>query len=210
VRRARTTQPGSLTSLLDVLFILMFAALVQASGRRPAEAGAAPDEEAQVDQAADAGVDAAPAVPAELDRLRQAALAALARQLEGSRVVVARVSADGVLRSVEMADRSLPVGVPLVERVADPDIGLAYLGDRAAELRLCRTLARQLGVTDLADHLVIVAPDRAVRDLPYALVDGLVRDVERCRTEQRAATVIVEPPPPDPATGGLPFDGGTP
>ena len=87
----------------------------------------------------------------------------------------------------------MPLDLPLVEHSADPDIAIAYLGNRSAELRVCRQLALHLGVTDLAPYLVIFAPDAPRADLPHALHEGLRQDVDRCQLEQHGLAVIVEP-----------------
>ena len=89
--------------------------------------------------------------------------------------------------------RRTPLDVPLLEHSPDPDIGLAYLGDRSAELRLCRLVALHLQLADLSNHLVIIAPDARGADLPHALYTGLRRDVERCQSEQHGLAVVVEP-----------------
>jgi len=195
--KRRGTQPESLTSLLDVLFILVFAALVhlaavgeQVRAAPPAAASArtpAPD-------AGVAGIDAgiAPALPAGHAELRERALIELTRALEGRTAAVARVSPDGTLRAVELGDRTVELGVPLLERVPDPDIALAYLGDRSGELRVCKVVALRLGVTDLRRYLVVIAPDVPLSGLKVALVAGLRRDAERCLAEQQGVAVVVD------------------
>lgn len=182
--RRRVAPVGSLTSMLDVLFILVFAALVQSSAQgqpppAPATAEAAP-------------VPSPPAPPAFV-ALRAAAVAQTAAQVERAPLVVARVEADGTLAAIELADARRPVGVPLLEQVADLDVGLAYLGDRAPALQVCGAVARELGLASLDGHVVVIAPTRALAELPVALVAGLRRDVTRCQREQHALAVIVEP-----------------
>ena len=65
---------------------------------------------------------------------------------------------------------------------------------------MCRIVALHLGAPDLARYLVIIAPERALADLPHALFDGLHRDVDRCLAEQRAIAALVDPiaPPAEP------------
>ena len=65
--------------------------------------------------------------------------------------------------------------------------------DRAAELRVCRLIAIQLGAPDLASYLVIIAPDKHLPDLPHALYEGLRRDIDRCLADQQALAVLVDP-----------------
>src|SRR5262249_49890108 len=74
-----------------------------------------------------------------------------------------------------------------------------YLGDRAAELRVCRLATLHLGLADLSGYLVIVAPDRPLADLPHALYEGLHRDLDRCLSDQRGIAALVDPSPAGPA-----------
>ena len=182
MRRRRVQPPGSLTSLLDVLFILVFASLVQsnASGDAPATVPVASPP-----------VPSPP--PPSFAALRQAAVAAATAQVEGAPLVVVHVAADGTAAELEEASGRRAIGVPLLERVADPDVAVAYLGDRAAALRVCGVVARELRVAELAGHVVVIAPAVALAELPVALVAGLRRDVARCWAEQHALAVIVEP-----------------
>lgn len=196
MRRRQIAQPSALITLVDVLFVLVFAALVQAAAARDKaaalEAAAAEDDAPAPLVAIDAGV-APPVVAADLAVLRERALATLAADLEGRPAVVARVSKDGVLTALELADRRIELGVPLLERVPEPDIVVAYLGDRSADLRICRIAAVRLGVADLSEHLIVISPDVPLADLTVALVAGLRRDAERCLAEQRGAAVVVDP-----------------
>ncbi len=181
--RRRVQPPGSLTSLLDVLFILVFASLVQSSASGDAPAAAT----------VPVGSPPVPLPPPSFAALRQAAVAAATAQVEGAPLVVVHVAADGTAAELEEASGRRAIGVPLLERVADPDVAVAYLGDRAAALRLCGVVARELRVAELAGHVVVIAPAVALAELPVALVAGLRRDVARCWAEQHALAVIVEP-----------------
>jgi hypothetical protein len=195
--RPLPAQSGSLTSLLDVMFLLMFAALINAGARAPDEAEAAPPPTASPSAsapAADAGAPDAGKKPSPaFDAARRRALDDLARAAQSRAAVVARVSADGVLRALDRGGDVVQLGTPLVERVPDPDVALAYLGDRSAELRVCAIVARSLSVSDLRDHLVVVVPDAPLADLPIGLVEGLRRDAVRCLEEQRGFAVLVDP-----------------
>ncbi len=181
MRRARrhVRMPPDLTSLFDVLFIVIFAALIRAAA---VEAQAAPKP-------------VKPPAPVHLDpaSLHARALANLDADLRARPPIVVRVSAAGTVTAIEVADKKLALDTPLVEPSADPDVALTYLGDRSADLRLCRIAA--LGVGELASYLVIVAPDKRLADLPHALFDGLHRDLDRCIVEQHALATIVEPGP---------------
>jgi hypothetical protein len=170
--------PPDLTSLFDVLFIVIFAALIRAAAAQHAAA------------AAEAPKPLAPPPP-PLDPASLRARAA--GELAARDTVIVRVSAAGIVTALEGNATITPLDVPLLEPNTNPDIAVAYLGERSAELRVCRIAAVHLAVPDLANRLVIVAPAQALADLPHALVDGLRRDVERCLTEQHGLAVIVEP-----------------
>jgi len=175
--------PPDLTSLFDVLFIVIFAALIRAAGAQ-AQAQAAQKPPPVV-------------TPVKLDpaSLQARALAQLDTTLRARPTIIVRVSAAGSITAIESSGKTLALDTPLLERSPDPDIALTYLGDRAADLRLCRVAALDLGVADLATYLVIVAPERRLADLPHALFDGLHRDLDRCLVEQHALAALVEPGP---------------
>jgi hypothetical protein len=185
VRRARrraVRMPPDLTSLLDVLFILIFAALIRA---------AAADQSAQ---AASKPVPKQPApVPLDPGSLRARALADLGTQLASRPAVVLRVSPKGALTALEADGKAIALDTPLLEHSPDPDVAVSYLGDRSAELRLCRIVTVHLAVADLGNYLVIIAPETELADLPHALFEGLHHDVDRCLTDQRGIAVIVDP-----------------
>ena len=128
MRRRPVPQYSSMTSLLDVLFILVFASLIySASLRRESHGGAAADELAAAAAAVDAGpaaaaadlmhADAGPgpagAPPgagepgadrlADARRLRDAARAELVRSIDGRHPVLVRITPDGVMRSIRTA-----------------------------------------------------------------------------------------------------------
>jgi hypothetical protein len=197
VRRRRSAQPESLTSLLDVLFILVFATVVQlavsrSGGDEPVAAAPPPPPDAGVPVAAEA--DGGVTAPADTGLLRRRAIGELTRSLEGRAAVVVRVGADGVLRALDGdGGAAVALGAPLLERVPDPDIALAYLGDRSSDMRVCRIVALRLGLADLRGYLVVIAPDVPLVQLPVALVAGLRRDAERCLQEQQGAAVVVDP-----------------
>jgi hypothetical protein len=186
VRRSRRAvrTPPDLTSLLDVLFILIFAALIRA---------AAADHNAQ---AATKPPPPAPAVPLDPSSLRARALTDLGSQLAARASVVVRVSVKGSVTALEAGGTPIALDTPLLEHSPDPDVVVAYLGDRSTEQRLCRIAALHLGVADLQHYLVIIAPETSLAELPQALFEGLHRDVDRCLTDQRGIAVIVDPSKP--------------
>lgn len=186
-RRSRhVRRPPDLTSLFDVLFIVVFAVLIR---------GAAIQQEAEAAKAPKPVVPGPPPPPPDLAQLKTKAIAAIDESLADRRPVVARVSAAGALIAIESDDAKRTVDIPLLEQVRDPDVLVAYLGDRSADLRLCSQIALHLGVPDLAAYLVIVAPERPLADLPHALYDGLRRDADRCLVEQRGIAAVVDATP---------------
>lgn len=162
--KRRVIAPPPLTSLLDVLFILVFASVVHAS----ASGAGAP--------AAPQATPPPPEPPAAFSELRARALVELVANLDGRQTAIARVTRDGVLARIELAERTIDLGIPLVERVADETIGLRYLRD----LQVCRLVQLRLGVPDLSRHLVVIAPEAPRADLPVALVEGLRDEPLEC------------------------------
>jgi hypothetical protein len=174
-----------LTSLFDVLFIIIFAALIRAAAvENAAKAAQVPPAPAPV---------RAPATPPAIAALRTKALADLQGQLATRAPLVIRVSKAGTVEALEADGKRIALDVPLLEHSPDPDVALSYLGDRSSELRLCRVAAVHLGATELAKYLVIVAPAAPLADLPHALYLGLHRDLDFCFSEQRGLATIVDP-----------------
>jgi hypothetical protein len=182
--RARRHRPPDLTSLFDVLFIVVFAALIRAAAIQNSAAQSAQPPLAKPQP---------PPPPAPIAALQKRALADLDKQLASRTPLVIRVSEKGVVDALEAEGKRIALDVPLLEHSPDPDIALAYLGDRSAELRLCKVAALRLKTEKLSRYLVIVAPARALADLPHALVEGLRRDVERCLAEQQGLATVVDP-----------------
>jgi hypothetical protein len=188
--RRHIRRPPDLTSLFDVLFIIVFAALIRAAAVERAAAPAPPPPR-----------PGAPAVPPAVAALRQRALADLDAALAARSPLVVRVTRDGTIDALEVDGKRLALVAPLLEHSPDPDVVVSYVGERSAEQRVCAIAARQLGASDLARYLVIVAPAVALRDLPHGLLDGLHRDLDRCLPEQRGLATLVDPttlPPTSP------------
>jgi hypothetical protein len=179
-------RPPDLTSLFDVMFIVVFVALIRAAAAQAALTNPPPKPKPVV-------APQPPQPPAHVVALRAAALANLQNDLEGRSAVVVRVTAEGAIDALEVGGNKRPLDVPLLEHSADPDAAIAYLGDRSAELRVCRIVAVHLGVPDLSTHLVIIAPAIPLADLKRALHRGLHEDLLRCLSEQRGIATIVDP-----------------
>jgi hypothetical protein len=179
VTRRRQNRGPDLTSLIDVLFILVFAALIQTASHVPDEVEAA-EPEPEPAPVVDAGVpDAASQIPTP--------------ELAGRIVVLARVDAGGILTALEVAGGAIQVGLPLVEPSPDPDVVLAYAGDRSPDLRVCRIVALTIAVPDLSNHVVVITTARPLEELTHALAEGLRRDVGRCLADQAGLAILVDP-----------------
>jgi hypothetical protein len=182
--RRYVRRPPDLTSLFDVLFIVVFVALIRA---------AAAQSDAAVPPKPRPVAPTPPPPPPEVAALRAAALANLQTDLEARTTVVVRVSPEGVITALELGADKRTLDVPLLEHSVDPDAAIAYLGDRSAELRVCRIVAVHLGVPDLAKHLVIISPTSPLADLKRALHRGLHEDLLRCLADQYGIATIVDP-----------------
>lgn len=195
----RTIRPPDLTSLFDVLFILVFVSLVNAAiNRKDAENARASITASKASASASSSTSpstsaapssSTPAPLASVEALHSRAI----DDLRARPALIARVSENGTLHMLELGTRRVELDVPLTEQVPDPDVAIAYLGDRSADLRICKIAALHLGLPDLAPYLVIISPDVPLRDLTVVLVAGMRRDVDRCLVNQRAVAVVVDP-----------------
>lgn len=181
--RRRAHQPPDLTSLFDVLFIVVFAALIRAAAVEKAAAKPPVPRPAPT----------APAEPPSVAALRERALAELHADLAGRTPLVVRVTKDATIDALEVGGKRIALDAPLLEHHPDPDVAVTYLGDRSADLRVCQIAAVRLGVGELSGYLVIIAPALPLDDLPHALFAGLHRDLDRCLTEQRGLAALIDP-----------------
>jgi hypothetical protein len=203
-------RPPDLTSLFDVLFIVVFVALIRAAAAQQEVQRLTPPPPPPPTPAP----PSPPPPPPDVALLRAQALAGLERDLAGRTPLVVRISTQverdrvkGTVASIEHEGQELALDVPLLADSRDPDIEVEYLGERSAELRVCRIAAVHLRLPDLARHLVIIVPDRPYADLrraagSWALFEGLKNDAFRCFTEQRGMASLVDPgelQPADPA-----------
>jgi hypothetical protein len=186
--RRHLRRPPDLTSLFDVLFIVVFAALIRAAAVENAAAHP-PAPPAPV----------APVTPPAVAALRQRALADLDKDLAGRTPLVVRITKDARIDALEVDGKRIAVDVPLLELSRDPDAAVTYLGDRGADLRVCKIAAVRLGAPELSHYLVIIAPALPLADLRHALFDGLHRDLDRCLTEQRGLAALIDPAAMSPA-----------
>ncbi|HEU0030574.1 MAG TPA: hypothetical protein VFQ53_08075 [Kofleriaceae bacterium] len=187
--RRRVRRPPDLTSLFDVLFIVVFVALIRAASAQHAVAALTAPPPPKPPR------PTPPPPPQPVAALQARALASISAELRDRTPLVIRISDTGQIEALEAGGTKLALDVPLLEQDPDPSVRIKYLGDRSAELRLCRIAAVHLGVPDLTGYLVIIAPSRNRADLQHALSDGLDRDLARCLVEQRGIATLVEPEP---------------
>ncbi len=223
--RRHVRRPPDLTSLFDVLFIVVFVALIRAAAAQHEVAQLTPPPPPPPKPAP----PAPPPPPPDVVRLRAKALANLERDLAERTPIVVRISAqaegdrlEGTLAAIEHEGQTLALDVPLLAESRDPDVEIEYQGERSAELRVCRIAAVHLRLPDLSRHLVIVVPDRPRADLSVALRAGLERDLARCFIEQRGIASLIDPaelapaspdepaPPDKPAPAPPPSDEPSP
>jgi hypothetical protein len=191
----RYVRYSELTTLLDVLFILLFAALIQATAT--VEAADAARSAPAVDAAADAS-DAAPPPDAtatgQRAALRRDAVSAWSAELSEREPIYARISGAGVLERIERGEADpavVAVRVSLLRRVADPDIGAVYAATTQPQLRLCTQIRSLLGLPHLRGQLILFVPALPLRELPIALVEGLRHDQEYCYDDERGIAALI-------------------
>jgi hypothetical protein len=182
--RRRIRRPPDLTSLFDVLFIVVFVALIRAAAAEHAVDEATKPRPPPTEP---------PPPPVPVAALKVRALATISADLAKRTPLVVRVSERGVVAMLESADQKVTLDVPLLEESTDVDVQTSYLGARSADLRICRVAAVNLHVPDLSSYLVIIAPERPRRQRQIALNEGLDRDIVNCLTEQNGTATIVEP-----------------
>jgi len=184
--RRHVRRPPDLTSLFDVLFIVVFAALIRAAAVE--NAAAHPPQPVR---------PSAPSLPPAVAVLQHQALTDLFAELAARTPLVVRISRDSALEAIELPGRRIALNSPLLERSPDPDVaarfGVTFRGDRSPELRICRIAALQLGMADLSRYLVIMASALPLDDLPYGLYAGLRDDIAYCRSEQHVPAVLIDP-----------------
>lgn len=184
--RRNVLRHSQLTSLVDVLFILLFASLVQQ--RRAAEASTADTtapEPATVTDTVDAGAPDATPPPAD----PHASARAVADQLETDTVVLVALDDAGTVTSIERGGHRQAADLPLLRATVDHRVVVYAAADNPA-LRLCRVVADALG-GDIRGALILVSTYRELRGLPYALVRGLRADTARCIDDAGAYALVV-------------------
>ncbi len=196
MRHRRPIRYSSLTSLLDVLFILVFASLTQAAGlvQKAEQTETDPDEVQQ------APAPKPPSIPISTShaQLRDAAQAQVLRDLQGRPTVYARISADGHLLAIERdgtpdATKTLDSPTPLLLKTDFEGGGTSYLGNQEPQHRICTLVRKELALNSLDNYLVIFAPEVGLDGLQVALARGLRADQQYCFTDEGAIGVLVDP-----------------
>jgi len=189
--RRRVTRYAELTSLLDVLFILLFASLIQAAG----VVSKAEEEPPAVAPPVEPPPE--PVRTSDHAELRQRAIDELTRSIGSRSAVYARISGDGTLTAIERdhgaTTQRLEVATPLLTPVDDPNVRVVYLGERRPEWRLCTRIRVTLGLADLHDRLVVFALDAPLAMSPVALVEGLRADEEHCFADEGGIAIVLPP-----------------
>lgn len=191
--RRRLPPPTSLTSLLDVLFILIFAALIHTAST---DASASAPHAVMPDAALpiDAGLDASGNLFEDRSQLREMALEQINQEIESRPQILIKVSGSAGNYLVEL-ERSAEEWTPLaiLESVEDPEIGLAYAGDRDARRGLCAQIAATVGPEALEGAIVIVSAALEPEKLPVALARGLAGESKTCAREFGGMLVTLSP-----------------
>jgi hypothetical protein len=196
MRRRRGLKLPELTSLLDTLFIVVFAALIQA--RASAERAAA-----EPAPAAEVAPEPPPPPPPDagvvpLDEIR-AATARVVSAIRNPDLILVVVSGEGHIASITRRwdERALPPGdlkIKLLRDSQDPDVRIAYRGREAREDRICALARRELGGEgDLGRAVVVITADRPLADMPYSLATGLIEDATTCLDDANGMGVLVDP-----------------
>jgi hypothetical protein len=228
MRRRRRKRSSELTSLIDVLFILLFASLVQArdtmdreepadtlvldAGSPDAGPDAGPPDAGPPDAGPpDAQPDARPGddgtSPADTHREHARRLSAVvASAVQGVDVFVVEVAAAGYAVEIRRwRDGALLHRQAMQHRLVDvppnhSSENPAYLGENQPWQRLCPLVLASLPQPqpDLGQALVLIVVDAPLGDLSLALWEGLKRDAAQCRQDADGIAILLDPANPIP------------
>lgn len=224
MRRRRRKRSSELTSLIDVLFILLFASLVQARQtieQEPADSlvvdagvpDAGPPDAGAPDAMPDAGPpdarsgDAGTSLAADTHRERARRVSAgMASAVQGTEAFVVEVTATGYVvevarwRDGARTDRKFMqhrlVDVPPNHSSENP----VYLAANQPWQRLCSLVLASLPEPqpDLGGAVVFIAVDAPLGDLSLALWEGLKDDAGLCRQDANGIAILLDPANPIP------------
>lgn len=197
-RQRRPVRAPDMTSLFDVLFILVFVSLVNVgvehTAAEQAEAKAKAATEALASASALApSASALPPPSASAPPTPSAPPVASAQPIDltarGATLIV-RVDKDGVMKAIERDGAVTPVDEPLLVKVDDPDVLYEYRGDRSREHRICAIVVAKLGVEDLSRFAIVITTDESSADTNVVLGRGIKNDRVRCADEQKGFAVL--------------------
>lgn len=196
MRHRRPIRYSSLTSLLDVLFILVFASLTQAAGlvQKAEQTEVVPKEVQQ------APAPKPPPIPISTShaQLRDAAQVQVLRDLQGRPTVYVRISANGHLLAIERdgipnAIKTLDPPTPLLVKTDFEGGGTSYQGNQEPGHRICSLVRKELALGSLENYLVIFAPEVGLDGLQVALARGLRSDQQYCFKDEGGIGILVDP-----------------
>lgn len=193
-RQRRPVRAPDMTSLFDVLFILVFVSLVNVGVNHTALEEAEAREKAATEALASASAahpppTASASAPPTTSAPPVASAPPIDLSARGATLIV-RVDKDGVMKAIERDGAVTPVDEPLLAKVDDPDVLYEYRGDRSREHRICAIVVAKLGVEDLSHFAVVITTDESSADLNVVLGRGIRNDRVRCADEQKGFAVL--------------------
>lgn len=199
-RDRRAIRAPDMTSLFDVLFILVFVSLVNvgvnhtAAEEAEARAKTAEDALASASVSASAAPSVAPSVSARPSAsAAPSAAPSVAPPVDlsaRSATLIVRVDAQGVLRAIERDGVVTPVDEPLLAKIDDPDVVYEYRGDRSREHRICAIVVEKLGLEELSHFIVVITTPESDAKTNLILGRGINNDRLRCADEQKGFAVL--------------------
>lgn len=196
-RDRRAVRAPDMTSLFDVLFILVFVSLVNVGVNHTA----AEEAEAKAKAAESALASAQAAAPSAAPSVSASASASVAPSSAPppidlsarSATILVRIESDGtdgVLRAIERDGNVVDVNEPLLVKLDNPDAAYEYRGDRSRDLRICAIVASKLGLAELSHFIVVITTPKSIGDTNLILGAGIERDRVRCADEQKGFAVL--------------------
>ncbi len=220
-RRRRRKRAAELTPLIDVLFILLFASLIQARSagvstgekRAPddgdpaaldaglAGADAAPIDAALRDAGADPGTDAGAPSSSHLAQSRQLA-ENMARAVKNRDTYLVEITHEGYVVTIaqwsegrERRREALRYRLLRPVLPGESNREFEYLGMTNPDARICKLVRQRFPTAPdgLAEALVTVVVDVPLDDLPRALDRGIRGDLAGCFADGKALGILIEP-----------------
>lgn len=194
-RERRAIRAPDMTSLFDVLFILVFVSLVNVGvNHTAAEEAEAKTKQAEAALAsaqasASAAASAAPSARPSASVAPSSAPPPVDLSARSATILV-RIDKDGVLRAIERDGNVVDVNEPLLMKVDDPDVAFEYRGDRSRDHRICAIVVDKLGLAELSHFIVIITTPESDAMTNLILGRGINNDRLRCADEQKGFAVL--------------------